>query len=173
MDNFALNRIDIKKLIGININKNMSIFLLAEKLKNSKINFSNEIKIILSISVLISKNFELFNNSLKLQNDINYLSNSLSLALNLYTKVNSNSLQILDTLPIVGNGAPIQSQIGTKLIPLSNSLIESKTAIDNLNKEIIDLQKTISLNIENINTKTDNIKEDIFNKIYSISKIQI
>lgn len=173
MNKNEINRIDTKKLLGQNINSNLSVDSLISKLKLvKKIQFNTEIAELEIIKAKESSNLSLFNSCEGLKKQLNEANDTLVVAQNTYSKINSKSIKVMDSTPAI-NGKPLMSLISQILTPLSNGLEYSKNVINNFVKKIEENEKQISLNVETIAKDTEKVKENVFEKIVTFSKKQI
>ena len=169
--NIDINKKNVKKIIGVNINKNMPVALLITKLSKAKnIDFTDNIKAAKVIIEMMNTNISLFSSTQKLENELQSTQNKLSLAVNAYNKANSINLGLMDKIPVF-NGSPINSRISTTLTPLSNGLEETKKQIDKMAEMIAKNYKTMKANTEAIRAQSDLVKENIMNKIVDYKPI--
>lgn len=169
--NIDINKINVKKIIGVNVNKNMSVDLLITKLSKAKnIDFAENIIAAKGIVEMVDANISLFSSTQKLEEELKITQDKLSVAVNTYNKANSLNLGIIDKIPVI-NGSPINSQISTTLTPLSNGLEETKKQIDKMAEAIAKNYQTMKANTESIRAQGDAVKESMMNKIVDYKPI--
>lgn len=169
MDNFTINRINTKKLIGVSINQNMNVETLIDKLSSSDIDFSDEISTLDDISNLKQNNFELFQNIQYLKQQFESADSSTLDGIILYIKENTKAVNIIDKFPHAG-GSAILSNAGVELISIDSNLTTINTTYKNLLDEIENKTNKMMNASDFINEQTDMVKNQIFNKIISLSK---
>lgn len=169
MDNYAANRINTKKTIGVSIHKNMSIETLTEKLKDSNSDFTSEISALESVSILKQNNFDLFQNIQSLTEQLNSANSTIADGMNNYVKENTEAINKMDKFAHAG-GSAIFSNAGLPLIPISNNLTTVKTTLNNLTEQISNKTNQLLSNADNILNQSNSLKDQIFDKIISLSK---